>query len=125
MNIMYFLYLGIVILAFLFSIYFITNSSEYPASQVGIGPIIQLLFAVPIFLISCLLFYFLGNSENPFLSNFHLLFVPLILELGYLGITKQLNGFFKKEAGNFLIRCSVYSMIVATFIMMVINYFVE
>lgn len=122
---MYFLYLGIVILAFLLSIYFISNSSQYPASQVGVGPIVQLAFAVPIFVVSCILFYYLGNSKNPFLSNFHLLFVPLVLELGFFGFTKQLKGFFKKEAGSFLIRSYVYSMVVATLVMMVINYFVE
>jgi hypothetical protein len=53
MDRMYFILLGIVILAFVSNLFMVTKSS-FPGGDVGVGPVIQLVMAIPLFLISAL-----------------------------------------------------------------------
>lgn len=102
---MYFILLGIVILAFVSNIFIVTKSS-YPGSEVGVAPVIQLVIAIPIFLISALVYYFTKNMQ----INFWILLLPLFLELAYFAFTKDLFSFFGKDSGSFLIRSYVYAI---------------
>lgn len=106
---MYFILLGIVILAFVFNILIITKSS-YPGGEVGSGPVIQLVIAIPLFLISALVYYFTKNMN----INFWILLLPLFLELAYFTFTKDLFSMFGKDAGSFLIRSYVYAISLGT-----------
>lgn len=105
MDKMYFILLGIVILAFVSNIFIITKSS-YPGGDVGAGPVIQLVIAIPLFLISALVYYFTKNMN----INFWILLLPLFLELAYFAFTKDLFSIFGKDSGSFLIRSYVYAI---------------
>lgn len=109
MDKMYFILLGIVILAFILNILIITKSS-YPGSEVGVGPIIQLIVAIPLFLISALVYYFTKNLE----INFWILLLPLFLEIAYFAFTKDLFNIFGKDNGAFLIRSYIYAIALST-----------
>lgn len=113
MDKMYFLYLSIVVLAFIFSIFFITNGNQ-PGSEVGVGPVVQLVFTLPILLLSSALFYFTKNTVLGI--NFHAAFIwlPFLLEIIYFVFTKDLFSIFKSGSGGFLIRSYVYSIGLAT-----------
>lgn len=82
---MYFILLGIVILAFVSNIFMVTKSS-FPGGDVRIGPVIQLVIAIPLFLISAMVYYFTKNMN----INFWILLLPLFLELAYFAFTKDL-----------------------------------
>lgn len=109
MDKMYFILLGIVILAFVFNIFIVTNSS-YPGSEVGVGPVIQMVIAIPLLLISALVYYFTKNQN----INFWILLLPLFLELAYFAFTKDLFSMFGKDSGSFLIRSYVYAIALST-----------
>jgi hypothetical protein len=109
MDKMYFILLGIVILAFISNILIITKSS-YPGSEVGVGPIIQLIVASPLFLISALVYYFTKNMQ----INLWILLLPLFLEIAYFAFTKDLFTIFGKDSGSFLIRSYVYAIALST-----------
>jgi hypothetical protein len=109
MDKMYFILLGIVILAFVSNILIITKSS-YPGSKVGVGPIIQLIVAIPLFLISALVYYFTKNMQ----INFWILLLPLFLEIAYFTFTKDLFNIFGKDNGAFLIRSYIYAISLST-----------
>lgn len=113
MDKMYFLYFSIVILAFIFSIFLITNGSQ-SGSEVGVGPVVQFVFTLPILLLSSALFYFTKNTAIG--VNFHGAFIclPFLLEIMYFVVTKDLFSFFKSGSGGFLIRSYVYSIGLAT-----------
>jgi hypothetical protein len=110
---MYFLYLCIVVLAFLFSIFLITSSSR-PGSEVGAGPVIQMVFSIPILLLSSAVFYFTKNTALG--TNFRVAFIaiPFILEIAYFLFTKDLFSIFQSDNGGFLIRSYMYSIGLAT-----------
>ncbi len=109
MDKMYFILLGIVILAFILNILIITKSS-YLGSEVGVGPVIQLVIAIPLLLISALVYYFTKNMQ----INFWILLLPLFLELAYFAFTKDLFSMFGKDSGSFLIRSYVYAIALST-----------
>ncbi len=109
MDKMYFILLGIVILAFVSNIFIVTKSS-YPGGDVGAGPVIQLVIAIPLFLISALVYYFTKNMN----INFWILLLPLFLELAYFTFTKDLFSIFGKDSGSFLIRSYVYAITLST-----------
>jgi uncharacterized membrane protein len=109
MDKMYFILLGIVVLAFVSNIFIITQSS-YPGSEVGVGPVIQLVIAIPLLLISALVYYFTKNMQ----INFWILLLPMFLELAYFAFTKDLFGMFGKDSGSFLIRSYVYAIALST-----------
>lgn len=111
MDKMYFILLGIVILAFILNILIITKSS-YPGSEVGVGPVIQLIVTIPLFLISALVYYFTKNLQ----INFWILLLPLFLELAYFAFTKDLFSIFGKDSGSFLIRSYVYAISLGTIV---------
>ncbi len=113
MHKMYFLYFSIVVLAFIFSIFLITSGNR-PSSEVGVGPVIQLVFALPILILSSALFF---STRNTALGvNFHFVFIwlPFILEIIYFLFTKDLFTIFESDNGAFLIRSYVYSIGLAT-----------
>ena len=58
MNRMYFLFLAIVGLAFIGNLYFITSGNQ-AKSETGVAPIIQLVIAIPILIVSAIIFYFM------------------------------------------------------------------
>jgi uncharacterized membrane protein len=109
MDKMYFILLGIVALAFVFNIFIVTQSS-YPGSEVGVGPVIQMVIAIPLLLISALVYYFTKNQN----INFWILLLPLFLELAYFAFTKDLFSMFGKDSGSFLIRSYVYAITLST-----------
>lgn len=104
---MYFFLIGIVLLAFVFNILIITKSS-YPGGEVGVGPIIQLVLAVPLFVIAALVFYFTKNMETN--TRTLVILLPMILQIAYFAFTKDLFSFFKQDTGGFLIRSYLYSI---------------
>ncbi len=108
---MYFILLGIVILAFVSNIFIVTKSS-YPGGEVGAGPVIQLVIAIPLFLISALVYYFTKNMN----INFWILLLPIFLELAYFAFTKDLFSIFGKDSGSFLIRSYVYAIGLGTIV---------
>jgi uncharacterized membrane protein len=109
MDKMYFILLGIIILALISNIFIVTKSS-YPGSEVGVGPVIQLVIAIPLLLISALVYYFTKNMQ----INFWILLLPLFLELAYFAFTKDLFSMFGKDSGSFLIRSYVYAIALST-----------
>lgn len=115
---MYFILLSIVISAFLINIFIITKSS-YPGGEVGVGPVIQMVMAIPLILISSLVYYFTKNSN----VNFWILMLPLALELLYFAYTKDLFNMFAKDSGSFLIRSYMYSISLATILGIVSAWF--
>jgi hypothetical protein len=119
MNRMYFLYLSIVILAFIFNIFLVTQSNQ-PKSEVGIGPIIQLVFAIPILIISCAIFYFTKNTSLATNSQGLYILLPFLIEIVIFAFTKELFSVFK--ADGFLIRSYIYAIILATIIVCFLNW---
>jgi hypothetical protein len=109
MDRMYFILLGIVILAFVSNLFMVTKSS-FPGGDVGVGPVIQLVMAIPLFLISALVYFFTKNMN----INFWILLLPLILELIYFAFTKDLFSIFGKDSGSFLIKSYVYAITLST-----------
>jgi hypothetical protein len=109
MDKMYFILLGIVILAFVSNILIVTKSS-YPGSEVGVAPVIQLIIAIPLFLISALVYFFTKNMQ----INLWILMLPLFLEIAYFAFTKDLFSIFGKDTGAFLIRSYIYAIALST-----------
>lgn len=107
---MYFLYLAIAVLAFIFNIFIVTNSLA--GGQVGIAPVIQLVFIIPIFIICSLIYYF--TKSTSFGTNYQHFYIllPFLLEIAYFAFTKDLFDIFK--ADGFVIRSYVLSIGLAT-----------
>ena len=72
------------------------------------GPIIQLILAVPLFVIAALVFYFTKNMETN--TRTLVILLPTILQIAYFAFTKDLFSFFKQDTGGFLIRSYLYSI---------------
>lgn len=115
---MYFLYLIITVLAFIFNIFIVTNSTS--GKQVGIAPVIQLVFIIPIFISCSLIFYFTKNTNLG--QNYQHLYIllPFLLEIAYFAFTKDLFSIFK--ADGFVIRSYVLSIGLATITVFFINW---
>lgn len=107
---MYFLYFAIAVLAFIFNIFIVSNSTA--GGQVGIAPVIQLVFIIPIFIICSLVYYF--TKSTNFGTNYQHFYIllPFLLEIAYFVFTKDLFGIFK--ADGFVIRSYVLSIGLAT-----------
>ncbi|MFN3490395.1 MAG: hypothetical protein ACK4YV_14740 [Emticicia sp.] len=115
---MYFLYLAIAILAFIFNIFIVTNSPA--GGQVGIAPVIQLVFIIPIFIICSLVYYF--TKSTNFGSNYQHFYIllPFLLEITYFAFTKDLFDIFK--ADSFVTRSYVLSIGLATIAVFCLNW---
>lgn len=118
---MYLFFLAIVILAFIFNIIFITQSSQ-AKSETGVAPIVQLVFIVPILVLSSIIFFFIQNTHFGINSRGLFLLIPLILEVLYFAYTKDLFSVFSKETGGFLIRSYLYSIGLATIVVVIIHW---
>jgi hypothetical protein len=121
MNRMYFFFLGIVGLALIFNIYLITNSKQ-SKSELGVAPIIQLIVAIPIFIVSSLIFYFMQNTNFGINSRGLFLLIPFILEISYFAFTKDLFSIFNQDSGGFLIRSYLYAIGLATIVIGILNW---
>ena len=115
---MYFLYLAIAVLAFIFNILIATSSTA--GRKVGIAPVIQLVFIIPIFISCSLIFYFTKNTNlGQNYQNLYFL-LPFLLEITYFAFTKDLFGIFK--ADGFVIRSYVLSIGLATITTFFLNW---
>jgi hypothetical protein len=112
---MYYYFLTISVLAFIFNIFFITKSSQ-SQSEVGVAPVIQLVFIIPIFVLSSLIFYFLQNNNLVINHRGLFLLLPFALEILYFAYTKDLFTIHNTDVGGFLIRSYVYSIGLATIV---------
>lgn len=117
---MYFLYLIIAVLAFIFNILIVTNSTTQTDGQMGIVPVVQLVFIVPIFIICSLIFYFTKNTN--FGKNYQYLYIllPFLLEIIFFACTKDLFSLFK--ADGFVTRSYVLSIGLATIATFFLNW---
>lgn len=115
---MYFLYLVIAILAFIFNIFIVTKSPA--GGQVGIAPVIQLVFIIPIFIICSLIFFFTKNTN--FGQNYQYLYIllPFLLEIAFFAFTKDLFSIFK--ADGFVTRSYVLSIGLATIAIYILHW---
>jgi hypothetical protein len=117
---MYFLYLAIAVLAFIFNIFIVTNSTTQTDGQMGIVPVVQLVFIIPIFIICSLIFYFTKNT-NFGLNNYHFyILLPFLLEIIFFAFTKDLFSMFK--ADGFVTRSYVLSIGLATIATFFLNW---
>lgn len=107
---MYFLYLAIAVLAFIFNILIVTSSTA--GRKVGIAPIIQLVFIIPIFISCSLIFYFTKDTSLGQDYQHLYILLPFLLEITHFAFTKDLFGIFK--ADGFVIRSYVLSIGLAT-----------
>lgn len=119
MNRIYLLYFFIVILAFIFDFIFVTNSSLSDA-QTPLVPFVQLIFGIPLMLISSIIFYFTKNTDFAIHYNWVYLLIPFLLEIIFFAVTKELFTFFKPEA--VLLRCFVYAIGLATIVVYFFNW---
>ena len=113
MNKIYFLFLAITILAFGFNILLVTQSNQ-SKSEVGVAPIVQLIFIVPILVLSSLIYFFIQNTNIGLNSRGLFLLIPLLLEVLYFTFTKDIFSIFNKDSGGFLVRSYVLSIGLAT-----------
>jgi hypothetical protein len=118
---MYLFFLTITILAFIFNIIFITQSSQ-SKSETGVAPIVQLVSIVPIFVLSSIIFFFTQKTHFGINSRGLFLFIPLILEVLYFAYTKDLLSVFRKDIGGFLIRSYLYSIGLATIVVVIVHW---
>lgn len=106
---MYLLYFSIAVLAFIFNIFIATNSKD---SQMGVVPVVQLVFIIPIFVICSLIFYFTKNTSfGQNYLHFYIL-LPFLLEIAYFAFTKDLFDIFK--ADGFVVRSYIIAIVLAT-----------
>lgn len=113
MDRLYFFLLGVVLLAFLLNIVVVTRS-RYPGKEVGVAPVVQLVLAGPLFLLSAAVLFLtrdLGVHTRQWI-----LLLPLVLQLAYFLYTGDLRTFFQSDAGGFLTRSFIGSIAAATVI---------
>lgn len=115
---MYLLYLAIAVLAFIFNIFIVTNSTA--GGQVGIAPIVQLVFIIPIFIICSLIFYFTKNTNFGQHYQFCYILLPFLLEISFFAFTKDLFSMFKTD--GFVTRSYVLSIGLATVTVFFLNW---
>lgn len=118
---MYKFFLAISVLAFIFNIFLITQSNQ-AKSEVGVAPIIQLVFIVPIFVLSSIIFFFTQNTKVGIDSRGLFLLIPFLLEVIYFAYTKDLFSVFSKETDGFLVRSYLYSIGLATMVVGIVNW---
>jgi hypothetical protein len=117
---MYLIYLAIAVLAFIFNIFIVINSTTQTDGQMGIVPVVQLVFIIPIFIICSLIFFFTKNTN--FGQNYqHFYFLlPFLLEIFFFAFTKNLFSIF--EADGFVTRSYVQSIGSATIAVYILNW---
>lgn len=117
---MYFLYLITAALTFIFNILIVTNSTTQTDGQMGIVPVVQLVFIIPIFIICSLIFYFTKNTN--FGQNYQYLYIllPFLLEMIFFAYTKDLFSLFK--ADGFVTRSYILSIGLATIATFFLNW---
>lgn len=108
-NEMYFLYLLIAVLAFVFNIFIATSSKD---SQMGVVPVVQLVFIIPIFIICSLIFFFTKNTNFGLNYRHFYVLLPLLLEITYFAFTKDLFSFFKTDGA--IVRSYIIAISLAT-----------
>ena len=118
---MYGFFLAISVLAFIFSIFLITQNNQ-AQSEIGVAPIIQLVFIAPIFVLSSIIFYFTQNTQLGINSRWAFLLIPFLLEVLYFAYTKDLFSVFSKETDGFLVRSYLYSIGLATMVVGIVNW---
>ena len=116
---MHLLYLAIVILAFIFNVLIITNNNQVD-SQVGVAPVIQLVFIIPIFIICSLIFYFTKNTSFGLNYKHFYILLPFLLEITFFAFTKDLFSIFKSD--GFVTRSYVLSIGLATIAVFFLNW---
>jgi hypothetical protein len=118
---MYLLYISIAVLAFIFNVLIVTNNKTQTDGQMGIVPIVQLVFIIPIVIICSVIFYFTKNTS--FGLNYYQFFIllPFLLEISFFAFTKDLFGIFK--ADGFVTRSYILSIGLATIITCFLNWF--
>jgi hypothetical protein len=116
MDKMYFLYLAIVALAFIFNIFLVTRTNDKDA---GIAPILQMIWTLPILLISAIIFYFIKDNIAVNYYNW-LILLPFLVEIIYFLFSKNLIGIFKPE--GLIFRFYIYSIGLATIVVYCLNW---
>ncbi len=121
MNRMYLFFLTITILAFIFNLIFITKSNE-SKSEIGVAPIVQLIFIVPILLLCSIIFFFTQNTQIGINNRWLFLLIPFVLEVLYFAFTKYLLSIFSREISGFLIRSYLYSIGLSTIVTVIVHW---
>lgn len=117
---MYFLYLAIVVLAFISNILIVTSSTTQTDGQMGIVPVVQLVLIIPIFIICSLIFYFTKNTNFGKSYQYLYILLPFLLEIIFFAFTKDLFSMFK--ADGFVTRSYVLSIGLATIATFFLNW---
>lgn len=115
---MYFLYFAIAVLAFIFNIFIVTNSTA--GGKVGVAPVIQLIFIIPIFVICSLIFYFTKNTSFGLNYQYFYILLPFLLEIIYFAFTKDIFDIFKADGS--VIRSYVLAIGLATITTFFLNW---
>jgi hypothetical protein len=118
---MYFLYLAIAVLAFIFNIFIVTNNKTQTDGQMGIVPVVQMVFIIPIFIICSLIFYFTKNTSFALNNQSLYILLPFLLEILFFAFTKDLFSMFKSD--GFITRSYIYSIGLATIATYFIHWF--
>jgi hypothetical protein len=109
---MYFIYIAIAVLAFIFNIFIATNSNAQTDGQMGVVPVVQMVFIIPIFIICSLIYYFTKNTSFGLNYQQFYILLPFLLEIIFFAITKDLFGIFTKD--GFVTRSYVIAIGLAT-----------
>ena len=117
---MYFIYIAIAVLAFIFNIFIVTNSKTQTDGQMGVVPVVQMVFIIPIFIISSLIFYFTKNTSFGLNYQYFYILLPFLLEILFFAFTKDLFGIFK--ADSFVTRSYVIAISLATIAVFFLNW---
>ncbi len=117
---MYFLYLAIAILAFVFNMLIATSSKKQADDTMGVVPVVQLVFIIPIFVISSLIFYFTQSTSLGIDYQHLYILVPFLLEILFFAFTKELFTIFK--ADGFIIRSYILAIGLASITVFFLNW---
>ncbi len=117
---MYFIYIAITVLAFIFNILIVTNSKTQTDGQMGVVPVVQMVFIIPIFIICSLIFYFTKNTSFGLSYQHFYILLPLLLEVLFFAFTKDLFSIFK--ADGFVTRSYILSIGLATIAVFFLNW---
>jgi hypothetical protein len=117
---MYFLYITIAVLAFIFNILIVTNSKTQTDGQMGVVPVVQMVFIIPIFIICSLVFYFTKNTSFGLSYQHFYILLPFLLEILFFAFTKDLFGIFKTD--GFVTRSYVIAISLATIAVYFLNW---
>lgn len=117
---MYFIYIAIAVLAFIFNILIVTSSKTQTDGQMGIVPVVQMVFIIPIFIICSLIFYFTKNTSFGLNYQHFYILLPFLLEIMFFAFTKDLFSIF--NADGFVTRSYVIAISLATIAVFFLNW---